>query len=130
VVPRWVEGDRDLATVDHDAPFRQAEAWIGSNVPPEARLLVDDAVWVDLVARGRPAERVVWFYKLDTDREVQARYPRGWRDFHFVMSTASLRGFPDSLPQVAQALRNSRVVATFGRGSERVEIRRVQPTAT
>ena len=42
------------------------------------------------------------------------------------MSSASLRGFPDSLPQVAQALRHSRVVAAFGRGGGRVEIRRVQ----
>jgi hypothetical protein len=42
------------------------------------------------------------------------------------MSSPSLRGYPDSLPQVAHALRNSRVVATFGRGPGRVEIRRVR----
>jgi len=126
VAPGWLERDRDLTTVDHDAPFRQAEAWIGAKVPGDARLLVDDAVWVDLVSRGRPADRVVWFYKLDTDRDVQARHPRGWRDFHYVMSSPSLRGYPDSLPQVTQALRNSRVVATFGRGPGRVEIRRVR----
>ncbi|HVD14076.1 MAG TPA: hypothetical protein VNK73_06480 [Actinomycetota bacterium] len=126
VAPGWLVRDRDLMTVDHDAPFRQAEAWIGAKMPGDARLLVDDAVWVDLVSKGRPAERVVWFYKLDTDRDVQARYPRGWQDFHYVMSTPSLRGFPDSLPQVAQAMRHSRVVASFGRGPGRVEIRRVQ----
>jgi hypothetical protein len=125
-IPGWVARDRDLMTVDHDAPFRQAEAWVAGNVPGDARLLVDDAVWVDLVSRGRPAERVVWYYKLDTDRDVKASYPRGWRDFHYVMSTQSLRGFPDSLPQVAQAMRHSRVVASFGRGPGRVEIRRVQ----
>jgi hypothetical protein len=125
-VPGWVQRDRDLMTVDHDAPFRQAEAWIGARVAGDARLLVDDAVWVDLVSQGRPAERVVWFYKLDTDRDVKARYPRGWRDFHYVMSTPSMRGFPDSLPQVAQAMRHSRVVASFGRGPGRVEVRRVQ----
>jgi hypothetical protein len=126
VLPQWRARDADLVTVDHDAPFRQAEAWLDARVPRDARLLVDDAVWVDLVERGRPAERVVWFYKLDTDRQVKALYPRGWRDFDYVMSSASLRGFPDSLPQVAQALRHSRVVAAFGRGGGRVEIRRVQ----
>jgi hypothetical protein len=46
-----------------------------------------------------------------------------------VMSTPSLRGFPDQLPQVAEALRHSQPVATFGRGGGRVEIRRVQPQA-
>jgi hypothetical protein len=32
---------------------------------------------------------------------------------------------PDRLPQVAEAVRHSRVVATFGRGAERVEIRKI-----
>ena len=113
-------------TVDHDAPFRQAEAWIGDNVPHQGRLLVDDSLWVDLVERGYPPGQVVWFYKLDTDRDVRARYPRGWRDFDYVVSAATLRAFPDRLPQVAQAVRNSRVVASFGHGTERVEIRKIQ----
>jgi hypothetical protein len=52
--------------------------------------------------------------------------PGGWREFHYVMSSPSPRGYPDSLPQVAQALRNLWVVATFGRGPGRVEIRRVR----
>jgi hypothetical protein len=126
VVPSWWRGDRDLMTADHDAPFRQADAWIGDNVPREARLLVDDGLWVDLVERGRPPGQVVWFYKLDTDRDVEGRYPRGWREFDYVVSTATVRGFPEHLPQVAEALRHSEVVATFGRGPGRVEIRKVQ----
>jgi hypothetical protein len=126
VVPQWVQRDRDLMTADHDRPFRQAEAWIAANVPHQARLLVDDALWVDLVERGYPPGQVVWFYKLDTDRDVTARYPRGWREFDYLVSTATLRSFPDNLPQVAETQRHSRVVATFGRGTERVEIRKVQ----
>jgi hypothetical protein len=126
VVPQWVQRDRDLMTVDHDRPFRQAEAWIAANVPHQARLLVDDALWVDLVERGYPPGQVIWFYKLDTDRDITGRYPRGWRDFDYLVSTATLRSFPDDLPQVAETQRHSRVVATFGRGIERVEIRKVQ----
>jgi hypothetical protein len=126
VAPQWWQRDRDLATVDHDKPFRQAEAWIGGNVPHRARLLVDDSVWVDLVQRGYPPGQVVWYYKLDTDRDVRARYPHGWRDFDYVVVGVTLRRLPDHLPQVAQAMRHSRVVASFGHGSERVEIRKVQ----
>jgi hypothetical protein len=37
-----------------------------------------------------------------------------------------VRGYPDSLPRVADALRHSRVVATFGRGEERVEVRKLE----
>jgi Dolichyl-phosphate-mannose-protein mannosyltransferase len=126
VAPRWWQRDRDLMTVDHDRPFRQAEAWIADNVPHRGRLLVDDSLWVDLVERGYPPGQVVWFYKLDTDRDVKARYPHGWRDFDYVVSAATLRAFPDRLPQVAEAVRHSRVVASFGRGAERVEIRKLQ----
>jgi Dolichyl-phosphate-mannose-protein mannosyltransferase len=126
VAPRWWQKDHDLMTVDHDAPFRQAEGWITDNVPHKGRLLVDDSLWVDLVERGYPPGQVVWFYKLDTDQDVRARYPRGWRDFDYVVSAATLRAFPDRLPQVAEAVRHSRVVASFGRGAERVEIRKIQ----
>jgi hypothetical protein len=127
-------------TADHDRPFRQAEAWIAGNVPRKARLLVDDALWVDLVERGYPPGQVIWFYKLDTDRDIQGRYPRGWREFDYLVSSETLRSFPDSLPQARETLRSfpdslpqaretlrrSTVVASFGRGSQRVEIRKVQ----
>jgi hypothetical protein len=126
VAPRWWQGDRELMTADQDAPFRQADAWIAANVPREARLLVDDALWVDLVERGRPPGQVVWFYKLDTDRDVRARYPRGWQEFDYLVATPTMRGFPESLPQVAEALRRSEVAATFGSGTGRVEVRKVQ----
>jgi len=126
VVPQWWQHDRDLMTVDRDRPFRQAEAWIAGNVPRDARLLVDDGLWVDLVERGYRPGQVVWFYKLDTDRDVRGRYPRGWREFDYLVSTATLRNFPDSLPQVREALRRSKVVAGFGHGTERVEIRKLQ----
>jgi Dolichyl-phosphate-mannose-protein mannosyltransferase len=124
--PRWWQRDRDLMTANQDRPFRQAEAWIAENVPRDARLLVDDGLWVDLVEHGYRPGQVVWFYKLDTDRDVQGRYPRGWREFDYLVSTATLRSFPDNLPQAREAQRRSRVVASFGHGSQRVEIRKVQ----
>jgi hypothetical protein len=124
--PQWSRRDRALMTVDQDRPFRQAEAWIAGNVPHNARLLVDDALWVDLVEQGYPPGQVIWFYKLDTDRDIQGRYPRGWREFDYLVSTATLRSFPDNLPQAREAQRRSRVVASFGRGAQRVEIRKVR----
>jgi Dolichyl-phosphate-mannose-protein mannosyltransferase len=126
VGPHWSQRDRDLMTADQDRPFRQAEAWIARNVSHKARLLVDDALWVDLVERGYPPGQVIWFYKLDTDRDIKGRYPRGWREFDYLVSTATLRSFPDSLPQARETLRRSKVVVTFGRGPQRVEIRKVQ----
>ena len=73
-----------------------------------------------------PPGQVLWFYKLDTDRDIQDRYPRGWREFDYLISTATMRSFPDTLLQAREAQRRSRVVASFGRGAQRVEIRKVQ----
>jgi hypothetical protein len=109
---------------DRHAALRQPAR--AGNVPRNARLLVDDALWVDLVEQGYPPGQVIWFYKLETDRDIQGRYPRGWREFDYLVSTATLRSFPDNLPQARESRRRSRVVASFGRGAQRVEIRKVQ----
>lgn len=90
------------------------------------RLLVDDALWVDLVEGGYPPGQVIWFYKLDTDRDVRGRYPCSWRKFDCLVSTATLRSFTDNLPQAREAQRRSRVVASYGRGTQRDEVRKVQ----
>jgi hypothetical protein len=43
-----------------------------------------------------------------------------------VVSTPTVRGFPERLPQLSEALRRSEPVATFGRGNQRVEVRELQ----
>lgn len=40
-------------------------------------MLVDDAMWVDLVRAGFERENVVWYYKADTDTDVQELTPTG-----------------------------------------------------
>jgi len=124
-VPMWGARLRGQVLSDLDAPLAQAEAWIGRNVRRDARLIVDDALWVDLVRQGRDRENVVWYYKLDTDPAVQALSPRGWRDYDYIVSTNSIRTFPHSSPEVGRALESSTLAAAFGEGATRVEVRRV-----
>ena len=100
----WPPVLRYLLTTDTDAPLRQAQEWISDNVPVQDRLIVDDALWVDLVDEGRDRRDVVWFYKLDTDTEVQSWSPRGWRDYDWVLSTASLRSGTAPTGQLADAV--------------------------
>jgi len=127
VGPDWYRMDRDLMTVDHDRPLTQAQRWIEDNVPPDSPLLVDDAIWVDLVRDDRPASRVVWFWKLDRDPEIRARYPDGWRNFDYVVSTIAVRLSMAQLPEISAAVNNGKVVASFGEGSDQVQVLRVQP---
>jgi hypothetical protein len=123
--PGWRDRDLALMTVDQDAPMAAAERWIGANLPRTSRILVDDSLWVDLVRRGHAPHRTVWFWKLDRDPEIRARYPHGWRDFDDVVSTTAVRGSVHDLPQVSEALRHATVAASFGRGEHQVQVLRI-----
>jgi hypothetical protein len=141
VAPRWQQSDSFAMAADQTSPVQEAQQWIGRNVDHRARVLVDDTLYVDLVRAGfRPQFGVVWFYKLDfttnLDPSVARRLPDGWRSFDYVVSTRVIRSAlalartPTGLTQVRQALQNSRVVATFGRNEDRVEVRRITGIGT
>ncbi|SDU83405.1 4-amino-4-deoxy-L-arabinose transferase [Microlunatus sagamiharensis] len=123
--PLWAVQLRGLLLADLDQPMVQAEAWVSANVDRSYRVVVDDSMWVDLVRDGRPRDNVVWYYKVDTDPAVQALAPNGWRDYDYVVSTNSMRTFPDGSPTVAQALDNATEVASFGTGDKAVQVYRI-----
>ncbi|QLD11806.1 glycosyltransferase family 39 protein [Microbacterium oleivorans] len=124
-VPLWTTQLRGFLLADLDRPLRDAETWMVENASGDARILVDDAMWVDLVDEGFRRENVVWYYKADTDSDVQALAPNGWRDYDYVVTTDSMRTFPTEFPTVRQAIDNSVVVASFGEGAQQVEVRYV-----
>ncbi|MEV7525805.1 phospholipid carrier-dependent glycosyltransferase [Streptomyces sp. NPDC091371] len=131
VLPRWYEGNRTALTVDANAPYRQAAAWLGSEVddPGHTRVLLDDALWLDAVHRGfEPGLGAIWFYKADLDPAVTKTLPRGWRDIDYVVSTPTVRRDAVDLPNVKAALEHSTAVAVFGEGEDRIEIRRTDRT--
>ncbi|MFF0909572.1 hypothetical protein ACFWZW_02645 [Microbacterium enclense] len=121
--PLWAAQLRGFLLADLDRPLRDAEAWMTQNAPGDARILVDDAMWVDLVDAGFTREDVVWYYKADTDPDVQELAPDGWRDYDYVITTDSMRTFPTEFPTVRQAIENSVVVASFGDGAQQVDVR-------
>jgi 4-amino-4-deoxy-L-arabinose transferase-like glycosyltransferase len=115
-------------------PVREARAWVIDNVDPRARVLVDDTLFVDLAEAGfEPGLGVVWFYKLsfstNLDPSVTEALPGGYRVFDYVVSTPVVRSAvdddPAGLDQVRLAVEHSEVVATFGTGDARVEVRRL-----
>ncbi len=127
--PAWFRADKVLLTHDAELPYQRALVWIKEHVPHDDRLLVDDSVWVDLVNAGFSPDHVVWFYKIDTDPAIERRFPNGWRDFQYVLSSPSLRSNPYDQPDVYQALIHSAPAATFGRGPELVAVRRIESGA-
>ncbi|MEU2391005.1 phospholipid carrier-dependent glycosyltransferase [Streptomyces sp. NPDC007369] len=129
VLPRWYEGNRTALTADANAPYRQAAAWLGREVadPAHTRVLLDDALWLDAVHHGfEPGLGAIWFYKADLDPAVTETLPRGWRDIDYVVSSPTVRRDARALPNVRAALEHSTVVAVFGSGEDRIEIRRTE----
>ena len=124
-VPLWGAQLRGFVLGNLDLPMQQAEQWVGDNVPKSSRLLVDDAMWVDLVQDGFARNNVVWYYKLDTDAAVERQSPNGWKDSDYVVTTDSMRTGGNSSSDVRQAIQNSTSVAAFGTGNQRVDIRRI-----
>jgi Dolichyl-phosphate-mannose-protein mannosyltransferase len=133
-VPPWAAADRQRMTVDADAPMTAAQHWVLTHVDRRSRVITDNNIWLDLIERkfgssrqpgGFYSDRVIWYWKLDLDPAVQRRFPGGWRDFDYVVSSEYVRATLNLVPETAQAIRHSRVVAQFGRGPHRVEIRRI-----
>ncbi|WP_374230786.1 ArnT family glycosyltransferase [Streptomyces sp. UNOC14_S4] len=128
--PRWYDGVRAAVREDVNAPYRAATAWLEDRDkapdPAHTRVLADDAIWLDLVHDGyRPRTGAIWFYKADLDPAVARTLPHGWRDVDYVVASPTVRRDAVDLPLVRAALGHSTPVAVFGRGEDRIEIRRV-----
>jgi hypothetical protein len=134
IAPRWLPADSLAMSTAPTRPVLDAQRWVIRHINHRARVLADDTFYVDLVRAGfAPRFGVVWFYKLDfttnLDPMIVRRLPQGWRAFDYVISSEVIRSAlahnPSSLDQVRRALSHSTVIATFGRGAGRVEVRRV-----
>jgi hypothetical protein len=86
----------------------------------ESTVLIDDTIWVDLIERGFKPNRTVWFYKLDLDPAI--RIP--WYRFDHVVRSGMIEGNLYWLPKTKRVVDQSRPVAVFTSGDERIEIRR------
>jgi 4-amino-4-deoxy-L-arabinose transferase-like glycosyltransferase len=140
IAPPWIAADGYAMSSDATRPVIQAQRWMQGHLNHHARVLVDDTFYVDLVNAGfAPRFGVVWFYKLDyttnLDPMVLRHLPQGWREFDYVVSSSVIRSAladspAGSLAQVRQALAHSTVIARFGSGANRVEVRRIVGTGT
>jgi Dolichyl-phosphate-mannose-protein mannosyltransferase len=141
VVGAWTPPLHDLHTNNRDAGKAQALSWLESHVDHSDYLVVDDSFWVDLVEAGHPADHVVWFTKLDVDKDVRIPGDHQWAGISYVVLdhqddlSVHVQGdgkpSKDTLtlfPTLGKALLYSRVVASFGTGLDAVTIRRVDPS--
>jgi hypothetical protein len=108
-------------------PLRQAKGWLIDNADRSDRLIVDDAMADDMVLAGGTVDDVIAYEELATGSTAASEPPTAWTDAHFVVTTEALRTPPGGSEVVRAAVANSVVVASFGTGSQAVEIRRIVP---
>jgi hypothetical protein len=140
VANSWDPRLHDLRSRDRDRGKAQALAWILDNVSTSDYVVVDDSLWVDLVRAGFPAEHVVWFTKLDVDKDVKIPGSPEWAGINYVVLDhqddlslhLQIDGKPskDTLalfPTLGKALQHSSTVTAFGIGLDGISVRRVDP---
>ncbi|MFE1644878.1 hypothetical protein ACFM35_04785 [Microbacterium sp. P01] len=102
----------------------------GANVPPQ-QALSDGGSSVSAGASGDAGAAAAqsWIYDNVSASERVITDPStpvaNWRAVDFVVATEEMR--TTGVPAISQAIQNSSVVAAFGEGAQRVEIRRVSP---
>lgn len=121
--PSWISKATDTLTSDDFTPAQQVVTWLEQNVPASsgAQIIVENEIWLDLVMDGYNREQVDWFFKLDVDSAVMARYipPGGtdedaWRSIDYVVIPQLGDSTIQSRPALMRALQHAELVTTFG----------------
>jgi hypothetical protein len=131
---RWTHRIEAATTVRLDEPRRAAERWLVENIGHDERLIVGDEFWIHLIQHGFDqspvrggffSRTVVVYWPLDYDPAVKRRFPGGWRDFDYIVSTEAVRSTTEQTPTTRAALEHSHVIAQFGQGAQRIEVRAI-----
>jgi 4-amino-4-deoxy-L-arabinose transferase-like glycosyltransferase len=131
VAPDWQAKLYALNTVDQDESSRETVDWIAENVSRDNLLIVESALWTDLVQQGFDQPEPVWLYKTETDPEV-AKEIGSWQNIDYVIlngSTVGDAGFSNAFPTVSQAIDNAELVGEFGQDNQKLLIYKVNSPA-
>ncbi len=118
----WAPKLGTALTADDSKPSRDAARWYIENIPNGHTVVTDDNIWTDLELAGKKPEPI-WFYKLDLDPAVRGKMKNGWQDVDYIILGQLTPTILNDLPLVAEGLRHSVVVKSFGNGQ--IAIRKV-----
>ena len=119
-IPDWISTHRDLAAADAATPLASAREWVADNLTGGERVIVDDAMWVDLVENGLSPSSIAGYGAVGAGPD--------WRSYGYIVCTPALRGTAVS-PALARAVDGSLEIASVGDGEDRVEVRRIDATS-
>jgi hypothetical protein len=110
IAPSWAAATEQATSRAEVVYYQETLQWIRTNVPRNAVIAVDDITWDDIHDEYPNA---VWFYKLDLDPEIKAKYPRidyiAMKQLYFYIARDAT-----GQSRISQAAQNSQLVAQFG----------------
>ena len=119
-IPDWVLTHRDLAAAGAATPLTSAREWVADNLSGGERVIVDDAMWVDLVEDGLSPSWIAGYGAVGAGPD--------WRSYGYIVTTPALRDTAVP-PALARAVDSSLEIASVGEGEGRVEVRRIDATS-
>jgi hypothetical protein len=119
-LPDWISTHRDLTAGGPAAPLAVASDWVVDNLGDGDRVIVDDAIWVDLVEGGLTPFLLAGYGAVSDGA--------AWRSYGYIVSTPALRDAGLS-GELASAVNSSLPIARVGEGDDRVEVRRIGVTS-
>lgn len=129
IAPAYATGDKLANTADALTVSVRTRDFLASHVKVTDTVLTDDVFIVDLnrVGLTDPWNQVVSYYKYDLDPTARKKLPRGYRDLTYVVVTPQMRADIKSagLHYTQDAVLHSIVVAVYGQGDSRIEVRKV-----
>ncbi|WP_170285553.1 hypothetical protein [Microbacterium rhizomatis] len=102
-----------------------AASWLIANSAPNQALIVDAPMSGDLLTAGWSADDLFVYDSAQGAASVEQ--PTNWRDAAFVVTTPAAASTVIASGQVGQAVDNSTLVASFGSGTDVVQVRKVTP---
>jgi hypothetical protein len=125
----WAPDGRALLSRDDEAVPRDAAVWVAANAGG-GPILADAGLWADLAQAGVPPTRLVIHPSIDDPPPARIITLRLWPTAGAIVSSPVTRAGALADPRLGELLDKSLVVAGFGDGDGRVEVRAVDPQAT
>ncbi len=126
--PSYAQGHSKV-TADTIGPAAGALHFLLTHVSSADTVLTDDSFIVDLNRHGLidPWHGAVSYYKYDLDPSARKQLPHGYQDLTLIVDTPQMRNdiVSENLQYTGTAVGHSYVIASFGDGDARIEIRKL-----
>jgi 4-amino-4-deoxy-L-arabinose transferase-like glycosyltransferase len=123
----------DLYKLDQNDMEAQQLAWIRQNIPPNAKLIIDDNIWADLHDMKPYYKWAHSHFKAASDPDVRDRlFGKDWRNIDYIVMSNKMReamllnNGDGGETWILQALDHSKAVWSVQGGDVKLEIDQVQ----